>query len=1447
MLAMCLGIPCAGIRDNFTIVELLFQGRPFGHNTDDLIIFTARLNSTQRARHNLQMKRSLRASDNPTFIEAVGLAWLDFKRPDFTRESDDNVIVYDASSTSAMKGAVEVVSAALASSSAESWYTRVNAEKVSNASNRAAYAAIKLAVEQYSDEPVEADELHQFVVHLRFLRHDLDSDRTAEVANQKQLIKQAMPWADPSAIWAQMVSVCSELNGLGGELSLATLKRFLGDAADEFELPKLWRTTLTSAQSSPLSINLEVFERLRPLVETLSPLLSQPVVVDTRAVGPEELPSSQPCSASSIYSRQLDRVKQLHSERRYREALTQLETLQEELDDFDSHQRARWHFLRGMCNWHLAEDELAARDLETAAALYADDDRIAAGSVRALLLRNQVNAALEAGKALNAKFPESFAVWQIVTNARVMNREVLTAEEIPAAFVDMAAPWQMLASSRASQDDDAGAVSAIEIALEKTDASIFILESYLRLVVRLATQNAFHVKNRWQPEDRRELLESAIARFADREKVLWSEQSVRVQTDIVFHLAYAFLLLAKPAQSLGLIEQGRERGVPEHAASPRIEMEALRDLGRDADLLARFEGTIEQLDTDTLVSFGQSCLIVNRDDLLQATIAEVTARMPVSENDESEMVKLVSTVLHQLHWELLLREKQADRVREELEARGITPASTSIPHLVFAARAYIGDDALRKRYEDRVAEIAKTCTVAQELSLASQLMLTCHRYDAVVDILERLLPTDAYTLQHDDLIQCYAALDKRVKLRDLLDSLASQWRVSKDARQAALHLYGNAGDWPRMLALIEQDVVEQPDDAASWLLLVQVSANTHDVNVGDVLARVPSSLIGSTEALLRLGSIEIMHGHVDRGIDRIYRAMRSSAGENEAAALHLMIMITTAKAMDEAQTKPLSIAPGTTAELEGAGGDSGHISIDLAQATQLPPMDEFIPPDSAQAAALLGLKVGDEVGFPGLIGQQQYRIKRIITIHQRLVELSNQRILTAMVPNKMLAAMKIPRLENGDYDLSYLIEQLERRKAQGLHTLNLYKEHAATLGLIGRLIGVDAIDLVREWPAEETTLEVTFERGDMSDPFGELAPDFAWVVDLSMLVELSTLGMLDVLEHLPNLYVSSATRLALAAKADKASRGLGRDSMYAHEGKIGVLKLTEEDWENNLAYLEAITATVDGYCKVVPAYGPSSAAPVDQLKDIVSDEDYSTLLVCLEYGAGLLSLDGRLRLLAKTMGVNTASPQMLLNHAAVHKKLRWPEYSCAMIKMIISRRNFIGIDTADLIAMMDQGPVFANRGLNGLRTYLATPLLTFSSAVPVLNDFVCDMYLTGRCDAGVMLQLIEYCFEPMFRHPDCPQDWQSTAYLRLALTLPEARFNELTWQAVGVKLAQAKVRAGRPARPIEFKAAVTWGPWWPFYATDSPSQFMSTLLQDPDIEITLNDRSSETQAKPDEE
>ena len=1433
---MCLGDQCAGMRDGFVIGGLLFQGRGFGHNTDDLVIQAVSPSTGQKATIRMQMKRSPKATaNNEAFKEAIGLAWLDFRAPTFQRGIDDSLIVYHVASSSHMESAVEVVRLAFGSLSHDTWYARVHAEGSSNERNRAAYAAIKAAAELYNEAPVAGEDLRQFALHLRFIPHDLDSDRSQEVGYQKQFIEHALPHRESGTVWAKLVSVCAELNGTGAEIDLTSLPLHLEGLAEEFNMARLMREAFRALKAGAIVVGQERNDQLAPLAEYLAPLFSGNRAAASTLLA-DELPTVSQTSESTLASRQLDRISKLHNDHRYLDAQAQLELIEEDLNTFDGHQQARWYFLRGMCFWHLSDDVNAAADLEMAASLYLDDERIVAGQVRAYMLKNDVQAAIQVGQAAIVRFPDSYSVWVALTNARLLNREQLTAEEIPKAFRDKSGAWQMLASSMAGAGDDEGAVGTIRKAMEQSDSSIFILENYLRLVLRLATANPFHVNTRSQPQDRRGLILDAMSKFDDREGVLWAEQSPRTKTEIVFHLAYAHLLLGQPTEALSIIDAGRQRGVPEDELTARVELEALCDLHRQSDAVARFADRIEQLPDEARVIYGQACLVENNAEMLAAAYS---AQLSQPDTDGS---RKATRILRHMHWELLLRHEQNEVVRGELAHLGITPQTSSISDGVLAARAYAGDEAMSQAFEDRVAELAPQSSDLLDLSMASQWMLHARRYHDAIAMLERILPRDSFSPLHVDLLHCYALSEQRSKVRDLLESLPGEWRHSADARHVALSIYGEAGDWPKMRELAELLVNESPSDAAGWLLFIQVLANENPGQMDDYVARLPVLLNGTVQEQLKLANVELSRGMQERGLDRIYRAMRLNGDDVDAAAGHISLMIMASSAIEAIQALPTAVEIGTSVELEDSAGKNGYVSIDFSSELPPAPSGEFIAADSPQAARLLGLKVGDTTSVSSLVGEQTLTVKRIITIHRRLLDLSYEHVSNSVVPSKTLVAMSIPTREDGELDVSFFVDQIEQKKAQSLNTISLYGQHQATLGLLARLLGVDVIDLVRGWPDEGSLLQVSTGIGPHDVFPSETTQDQPWVIDLSMLVELATLGVLDVLELFPRLYVTAATKQLLDVKVETSARYRKSGTLFSRDGQLGMQEQTEEVWRKEREFLESIGTAIEAFCQVVPAYGPpEQSEQLQMLKDILGHEDYAVLLACQEHGAGLLSLDARLRDLAGLLGIVGASPQMLLREALRMDRITPEEYSRALIRLVMSRRNFVSIRAVDLIVMMNQGEAFANFGINRLRSYLAEVQLAFHTAVPVIVDFVCGMYMQKRCNLGVMLQLIEYCFEPLFGHPHRLENFRQLALEQVFLKFYRFKISPAARRAIERSLQAAEQRAERPLKQVKLDAEISYGYVTPFWSAVSPSVLGATQAEAQSEVPALNSDGQQTE------
>jgi hypothetical protein len=166
------------------------------------------------------------------------------------------------------------------------------------------------------------------------------------------------------------------------------------------------------------------------------------------------------------------------------------------------------------------------------------------------------------------------------------------------------------------------------------------------------------------------------------------------------------------------------------------------------------------------------------------------------------------------------------------------------------------------------------------------------------------------------------------------------------------------------------------------------------------------------------------------------------------------------------------------------------------------------------------------------------------------------------------------------------------------------------------------------------------------------------------------------------------------------------------------------------------------------------------------------------------------------------------------------DYSLAVIKMMVSRRTFIALTVDDLTALMDQGDPWVSVGINALRDYLIDPGLRFDTAVNVVVKFLGRLYARGNCEFGVVLELIEYLFEALMRHKDCPRDWETGCTMLLfaefaptGLGLQEHRF-------IAEFVQRAVERTKHPMKPVTVKAKV-------LHIAEMP-RFVSGDIQDAD-------------------
>ena len=1367
LLAMCLGSLVPGAQDG-RIVELRFQARIHGHHTDDLVCLIEH-GDGQRTRALLQMKRTLTArAKDKAFSESVGAAWTDYNSNEFVRGLDSIFFIYDTASAAAMKGAATVCTWARYSATPAEFLKKVAADDFSNPANRTALAAVRKIAETYADRTIDDHELFEFVKHLNCLPHDLDQEGTAEHVVHLNSIRHAAALvgevANSQEIWSALVTACVTANGVAGTVTFDNLDVVLGRRlnglfagarnflASPFAVVPLAKPASSRAPASE-AVAVEL-ARLSGLVESLKEGSLQSAVQD-------QLPAAREDSVNKLISGQLDGVHARIKELRYRDALEDLVRVGESRDQFDAHQEARWHLLRGTCKWHLEGGKAAAADFIRAAELYKDEDKFAAAGVRGLLLQGEAAAAAAAGAEALKTFPESLAVWQVTANARLNLNEKLTLDDIPSTLRHEADALQMLAWSRHRHGDKAGAAQAALQALDAATPSFFTRDTALSLCLDRAAGDGVSAAFRVFGTDERSALERCTSEFSPREERLWHVQSPETVAAAAANLAMAHLLLGQPAVALAVLQEARAHGVSSPAFL-RVEFEGLAAAGDRGVAIAIGKPQIDVMPKEALATFAQ--LAGEADDL-----DAVDSALDAAKRLEPEQPALVRNITG-MRWTVLAKSD----VQAALKAvRTVDWAiAHSVPELVAGAQvlrnAGFPDEAVERI--QRATELLPKSTESGDRYLVAQCLLFAREYTQAATIFEQIAPLGKHSQLHADLLFCYLRSGRRAKAKELIDTFPAGWESHPDTRHMAMELGQLAGDWSLLAKLVPAEFDQAPGEVRSWLLKVMLAARTSAEKVSAVLKDAPLELSGSTQEVTQLATLELRHGYKERALRRLYVMRRKRLDSTEVAAAHVVALLAVTDELPLMEEELPSVLPGASVTVTDKEGRDQVFTLDPADLPELPSTPEFLSAASREASVVAGLVIGAELAVPDPQGEPRVlTVRRICSAYRRLLELSQRALNAPLVPSPVVRMVMVHNEKTGEPDFGGLTRQLRQFSDHATRTLDMYASSPITLGGLAKLLGRDVLDVVRGWRPDGPAIQVSGgnpnERAQVIEGLKSSAGPY--LIDAVTLVELGTLECLSVLTVVPTLLITSHTRDALEARLAEAQTERTEGTAFEQDGKLGFIEVTAEQRQREVRFLRTVVDAMRKHCRVVPAYGTDSLATIPrQLEHAISTEEFSVVLAAAEHGAALISLDARLRFLAAHLGILGVWPQALLMYARDLGKLSPMSYSLATIRQMFANRTFISISSEDLAFMAYQGTEWLKLGISRFTRHLAQPETEFNSALRVSVEFMQRLVSEGPCHFGAVCRILELVAEGLFRHKDAPSNLERGLFEEVLRVIP---------------------------------------------------------------------------------
>lgn len=1109
------------------------------------------------------------------------------------------------------------------------------------------------------------------------------------------------------------------------------------------------------------------------------------------AQGQASLPSGRDDSVNRLITNQLDGVNGMLKAARYREAADLLELTGKDFGALDAHQKARWHVQRGVCRIHLHGGDGAAEDFLAAAALYPADEKMAAAKIRGLMIQTKTEEALAAGADAIADFPASVQVWVAYAHAKLAANQSITEADVPPGMANDPDVMQLLCWAAWQRNDYPVAVAYGRRLIDDPAAGFYSRAAALTAALSLATADPVARTYRLIDQGALDTLHEVVRSFEPRAEKLWCNQSRATLPDDTANLAYAYMLLGQPTTALQVLDE-----CATHVeVTPRllsVRFEALRELDRIDEFIALAKAQTADIEPGAIMVVADTAAAAGEVDLVDALIARASE---LTDRDHA-------AALPAMRWIAMFRDEAVKAIMEaNIGAEQSSPVlMTAIRTLLAAGRKT--DAAIQL---DRLTTLIPGDAPAGHRLMLADLMYLAGRHAEAAELYAPFAVPGRHSDLHKKLLRSYIRSGQRRRAKDLLDSFPAAWSHDDETRNYAIELANAAGDWHRLLPLAMIELRQSPGHAAPWQL--RLAAEVRTASAGDfsaVLADVPAELEGSVRQVVQMASLEIRYGSVEKGMMRLYRLFRRNMEDPDAAVGYMMVMLMGPEGLPWMEVTLPTAVPGCSCCLEDERGQQIHLTIDPEAAGDLPRSTEFVRSADDRARDLIGKAVGEEVVLTATFNvKRRFKLLSITTAFRRLLHITFERANSPVGGLPHVLSVQVVK-ENGELDLGEMHGMIKRSGDRSRLIFETYEKQGMTLGMCATALSTSPLELVLGWPQDGPPMKVCAgEEPERSAALAALRVAEAVVLDLATLGEIVALGCEAALGSIGKVYISTVSQQALRDLSSDAANDRRSANAVDHHGRLHVYEYTEQYKSQRTGFLARVQDAIDTYCEVCPAYGAQDLPPrFAQLEDRIGDEEYEALLLAHERKALLLSVDLQVRTIAKAMlGIDGAWLQPLFMHAAEKGNIDPRTYSSAVAAMFLGNRTHVSVNAQNLLWMCQQGDTSLQDALDHVREEFSAPQSEFSSSLQVAQEFISLIVRLGP-QFGVVLEIMEYLYEALFRHPACPDDFEAIVqwYLSdLIETLDVPRSVSRRWMSLLMRRVKAaQERAGQPpdARPV---------------------------------------------------
>ncbi|WP_083925131.1 GreA/GreB family elongation factor [Thioalkalivibrio sp. ALJ15] len=1051
----------------------------------------------------------------------------------------------------------------------------------------------------------------------------------------------------------------------------------------------------------------------------------------------ENSPFSKGDEINKLLAKQLDKASNLINAGQVKDAHNLLETISDEVQGSDDYTRFRWHTNQGACLLACGDREGAAKQYLIAYDLSKNEEKAVANKIRAYFLLGDLGAAFAESEAAVRGYPKSGIICALHINAKSLMGRPIEESELASELRNDKSVLLVLSDLRSREKSHKDSYHLARASFQKDKSSIDAKRAMLAAALSWATSDVVKAHYKQLSSEQLQALTEAFDCFGDVVSLLNGIQSKNVFTELAHNLAFAAELIGNDRLKGKIIALASSMH-PDDDAFIWYKVRELKDAGDTDALHGLTDDILERLDKPLLFSIAEAGANTG-DSVWVEAIAHELELKGLNDREKEDLFGL----------ELCAMWKGGDRSAALRVTEENWQRITSSPSLLsFYVRMLDdqGDLAERDRLLQECRKLPENATSIEIIQIADVLYDFDEYFDASKAY--RLLiesPSDDYLTKRyvDSLIKS----GQRAKASTVLDELSPDVRAKSVFKRIEANLARATGDLDKLEEILSRELRDSPSD--SYIALGYIATLYRKKKLDELHEYLETNstyapVVEQNE--IEIAKYEMELGYQDSALLRVYRLFRAKPGDSEVAGYFLLLMLL---ANDLDRLSGIERVGVCCVVCLQSGNDVKTVVIEPKE-IQGSGWAQCISEDSDLAKRILDRKVGDEIELDIGIVTKHWKITKIDSMFTFALSIAQGVVADNASSAGPIWSVNVQK-SDGELDFTPILETLKKRSERVEYVFGIYADKKLPLQMLAKALGTDIVSLFLEWPYIKYDLFVSSGLRDERDGIKEQIErrDKAYVVDITALVELHTLGVLyESVQVLGKPLVASSTKESL--QEILRVHGKMEPSGVASEidGQLCYQNVPKAFFDDRSKLLNDLMQFIDNYCDVVPVIGPEAVTEQQlSLEQHIGSACSDAILLSLERNAILVAEDGGFRALAVGMGVEATSwLQPILMVMRDEGVISGPEYSQIILNKLERRHSFTSFSATDVLWAASLTPNNVSQAAELAIKAFRSKTLDLRSGVVVASQF-----LAGAVESVSPSVLHEY-YNRVFESLSCGRE-----------------------------------------------------------------------------------------------